>query len=347
MGRQNYLENRESNKYKYDGEIIMKRVLCAVLFAALLISMAGCDLLERNSVAEEESDAVVESYCSSAQRLIDSGNYEGASEVLQEGIEKTGDVKLKRMLKKVEQQLTKEEESTSTTDAIISPPTTEVPEILTTEPPATEAPAEPEATQSPEPKPTTVKLSDVQKRVNVFLSNFAEAHFDTYPCTKYQMLSFAYTHTLLNDDGAIRYNTQNAYISEKSVNDILYKYFGISYGKNGAPDVYYNDTQYGNDYISYDGDNYYYILAAGESYGLIAIANNMTCNSDGIYTVKYDVYSLVDLWDDEASNYYGYTAKQASNSLKLNYCYSGVARIKDYTRPNGSQSYHLIEMTRN
>ena len=208
--------------------------------------------------------------------------------------------------------------------------------------------SEPAATYAPVTQTTgEVNLSSVQKRINVFLSNFTETFFDTYPCTKYEMVSFAYSHARINNDGKVHYGSWEYYISETDVNNILNKYFGVTYPQNGAEDVLSYSTQYGTQTIRYDGDYYYFPAADGGGHSYVSIAKEMVRNSDGSYTVKYDAYSLVDFWEDDTNNYYGYSAEQARNSIKLEYMYSGTARVKDYTRTNGVQSYQLIEMTRN
>lgn len=306
----------------------MKRIVSILLLAAIVFSMAGCKILE-----DEKNDPVVESYRNSARRLMDSGNYEGAAEVLKEGIEQTGSEELNQMLDDVNRFLRDQQDDPT------NPPTTNAPVTFPTEPVAPQVPTQPVPAA-----PVSVNLADVQYKINVFLSNFAEAYFNTYPTTKYRMLSFAYTHAMLNQDGEIKYTSGEAYMSEDDINSVLYKYFGISYSKNGAPETYYLEPQYTGAYIRYDGKNYYYPVAAGESYSNLAIATEMTRNSDGTYNVKFDMYTLVDLWEDDPANYYKYSAYQAGSSTKLEYCYTGFARVKDYTRSNGKQSYQLIEM---
>lgn len=320
----------------------MKRVLSVMLLAVLMLTIVGCNGgsmdFGGNLFGKQQQDEMVESYRYAAQAMIDIGNYEEAVKILQEGMEQTGSEELNKMLASVNQKL-QEQDIADTQDALptdpvaADPPATEAP---------TEAPTEPVATQ---PQSTTVNLSGVQRRINVFLSNFTETFFDTYPCTKYEMVSFAYSHARINNDGKVYYGSREYYISETDVNNILNKYFGITYPKNGAEDVLSYTTQYGTQTIRYDGDYYYFPAADGEGYSYLSIASEMVRNSDGSYTVKYDAYSLVDFWEDDTNNYYGYSAEQARNSIKLDYMYSGVARVKDYTRSNGVQSYQLLEMS--
>ena len=316
----------------------MKRVLSIILLTVMMLTITGCEMTGGDIFGAQQGDPVVESFRLSAQRLIDAGNYEGAAEVLKEGIDQTGSKELEQMLTEVNEKLENAEATEQPTQVATEPL-----EVMPTEP-TTEPPTEPVATQPPTPQSTPVSLSGIQRRINVFLSNFAETHFGTYPCEKHDMICFAFSHALLNNDGKINYANSEAYMSEKTVNNILFKYFGVTYATNSNPDTLYGISNY--DYVRYDGSNYYIPAAAGECYGYVAIAKEMRRNSDGTYTVKYDVYSLADMWEDDTNNYYNYTAQQARNSIKLDYCYSGVAIVKDYTRSDGNQSYHLLEMSR-
>lgn len=323
----------------------MKRVISVILLAFLVMTVAGCEMSVKNPFNIQQSDPFVEACREAAQRLIDAGNYEDAAEVLKEGITQTGSKELEQMLNEVNEILENAEAAQQSAQV-----TTEPPEVMPTEPPATELPTEPPtepvATQPPAPQSTPVSLSGIQRRINVFLSNFSETFFDSYPCTKYEMVSFAYSHARINNDGKVYYGSWEYYISETDVNNILNKYFGITYSQNGAEDVLSYTTQYGTQTIRYDGDYYYFPAADGEGYSYISIASEMVRNSDGSYTVKYDAYSLVNFWEDDTNNYYSYSTEQARNSIKLDYMYSGVARVKDYTRNNGTQSYQLLEMQR-
>lgn len=319
----------------------MKRVIYVILLAFLVMTVAGCEMSVKNPFNIQQSDPFVEACREAAQRLIDAGNYEDAAEVLKEGITQTGSKELEQMLNEVNEILENAEAAEQPTQV-----TTEPPEVMPTEPPATEPPTEPVATQPPASQSTPVSLSGIQRRINVFLSNFSETFFDSYPCTKYEMVSFAYSHARINNDGKVYYDSWEYYISETDVNNILNKYFGITYSQNGAEDVLSYTTQYGTQTIRYDGDYYYFPAADGGFNGYLSIATEMMRNSDGTYTVKYDVYSLAEMWEDDTNNYYNYTAEQARNSIKLDYCYSGVAIVKDYTRSDGNQSYHLLEMSR-
>ena len=241
----------------------MKRVLSVMLLAVLMLTIVGCNGgsmdFGGNLFGKQQQDEMVESYRYAAQAMIDIGNYEEAVKILQEGMEQTGSEELNKMLASVNQKL-QEQDIADTQDALptdpvaVDPPATEAP---------TEAPTEPVATQ---PQSTPVNLSGVQRRINVFLSNFTETFFDTYPCTKYEMVSFAYSHARINNDGKVYYGSREYYISETDVNNILNKYFGITYPKNGAEDVLSYTTQYGTQTIRYDGDYYYFPAADGEGY---------------------------------------------------------------------------------
>ena len=320
----------------------MKKILSVILLVVMMLMAAGCDggsmELGGNYFGAQQNNVAVDSYRYAAQSMIDVGNYEEAAKILQEGVEQTGNEELAKMLEEVNGIIQDATETQNPDD---------ITEAIPTEPPVTETPTEVPTEPETQPQSTPIKLSNVQRRINVFLSNFTESFFDTYPCTKYEMVSFAYSHARINNDGKVYYGSREYYISETDVNDILYKYFGITYPQDAAPDAISYTTQYGTETIRYDGDYYYFPAADGEGYSYLSIATEMVRNSDGSYTVKYDAYSLVDFWEDDTNNYYGYSAEQARNSIKLDYMYSGVARVKDYTRTNGVESYQLLEMTRN
>lgn len=321
----------------------MKKCFAIILAAVLALSLIGCDD-DDSAKASDPSESMVESYRNSAQRLIVTGNYEGAADVLREGIDKTDSQELLFMLVEVEQLIQNSQtDATQTTTGPNLEPSAE----STVEPttgPTTESTNRP--TIQPTVGSTIVDLEEVQRRINVFLSNFAEASFQSYPCSKYEMLSFAYTHARINEDGEVRFGNSEYYISDTDTNNILNKYFGVSYEENGAPDTVEYTDQYGTQHIRYDGSYYYFPAADGGFYGYVAIAKEMRKNSDGSYTVKFDVYSLAALWEDEASNYYDYTATQASTSDALEFCYSGTAKVKDHTRSDGTQSYLLTAFSR-
>ncbi len=207
----------------------------------------------------------------------------------------------------------------------------------------TVAPTEPPITHN------AVSLSegDIQRRINVFLSNFSEAFFYEYPCDNYELLNFAYIHALINGDGETHYDGNSCYMPEDDVNNILVKYFDTAFPENAVPRSYYLYTEYGTHSVDYDGDYYWFEAGAGEFYGRFAIARSMQKNSDGTYTVEFGAFDMKDMWGDDPKNYYSLSYDQAINHSAISLTYMGTAVVKDYTRPGGTQSYQLISLKRN
>ena len=186
----------------------------------------------------------------------------------------------------------------------------------------------------------------IQKRLNTFLSNFAEAYMFEYPCDEYEMLQFAYIHAMLNNDGGIYQGSQRAYMLGTDVNSILYKYFGQTLPHpNFSVRYYENYDENSRNYIDYDGENYYFENGAGESYAIVAIASKMV-NHGNSYTVEYSVF-MHDAIDADMKPYYEMSYDQAMRDPSLTLLYSGTAEVKDYQRGDGKWSYHLIELEAN
>ena len=206
----------------------------------------------------------------------------------------------------------------------------------------TEAPTQPSVIEE------YVELSEngIQKRINTFLSNFAEAYMFEYPCDEYEMLQFAYIHAMLNNDGGIYQGSQRAYMLGTDVNSILYKYFGQTLPHpNFSVRYYENYDENSRNYVDYDGENYYFENGAGESYSIVAIASKMV-NHGNSYTVEYSVF-MHDAIDADMKPYYEMSYDQAMRDPSLTLLYSGTAEVKDYQRGDGKWSYHLIELDAN
>ncbi len=304
----------------------MKKTVASIILFCMILSLCGCVVLDYQ---ENRPVADGKSYIDAAQILIDKGEYAAAADIIHAGIKATNDPELYAMLDGVESLLDEQEATADTTES--TEPEESV--VITTE----KTPPEiPEADLMPD--------SNVQYRINLFLSNFAEVFFDTYPCTKFEMLSFAYSHARINKDGKIHSNSSEYYISDTDANDILYKYFGVRYDVGGASDVFYPPYDNSMESIRYDGKYYYFPAADGAFNAYLAVARTMVENGDGTYDVEYDVFSMTNVWEDNVSDYYSFTSAQALQSSKLRYEYTGTATVKDYTRTNGKQSYHLLEM---
>lgn len=182
----------------------------------------------------------------------------------------------------------------------------------------------------------------IQRRINLFLSNFTEAGFDEMPTDAYYMVNFAFMHTVINNSSDVDFEKEYAYLSESDVNRVLDQYFGTTIPHSDTPITYadplssYNKIEYSNSRYAFRAD-----LGLGGGMNWIAVASDMQRNGDGTYEVEFDVYSV---YGQAASEYYHVSAEEARNNGYLTLERSGHATVRDYTRPDGTQSYQLIRI---
>lgn len=182
------------------------------------------------------------------------------------------------------------------------------------------------------------KNDDVQYRINLFLSNFAETHFMNYPCSDYAMLYYALNHNKINNLDAIS-ETRDYYCMDKSaVNRVLTMYFGKTLNPTSY-ETYYPNAQDTSSKVIYDGSKFCFPLADGVLSDYVAVADYLHKNPDGTYYVSYVVYHAT---YGDMENYYGATAQAAENSKYLDYDCRGEAVVTDYTRLDKTQSYQLV-----
>ena len=182
----------------------------------------------------------------------------------------------------------------------------------------------------------------IQRRINLFLSNFTEAGFNEMPTDAYYMVNFAFMHAVINNSGIVNFEREYAYISESDVNSILNQYFGTTIPHSDTPTTYvdplnsYSKIEYSNSRYAFRAD-----LGLGGGVDWIAVASDMTPNGDGTYNVEFDVYSV---YGQATSDYYHISAEEARDNGYLTYEKSGHATVRDYTRPDGTPSYQLIRI---
>ena len=206
---------------------------------------------------------------------------------------------------------------------------TEVPTEATTEAP-TEVPTE--ATQ---PEPENLLTPTVRRRVNLFLSNFSEQGFESYPTGAYEMLQFGYMYCKINRPEKLG-NTNATYYVKKTDMDTFLKDF---LGETVPAQDYTGIGPY--DGITFENNAYHFQAADGGFFGYFTLVNEMQRNSDGTYDVSFDIYEID--YDDELKNsYYDLTSQQAAASDQFTRYGSGSATIRDHIRSTGKESYQLI-----
>lgn len=225
-----------------------------------------------------------------------------------------------------------------------TPPTmapTEAVEVpVATEPASTEpAPTEPKPTEAP--KPANL-LKANQKKINVFLSNFAEQGFGNYPDSDVALLTFGYLYYKYNVDSKLHVDedAECYYVKKKDMDTVLKDFFG----KTITPDDYEEFIGAYHDDVIFDNDRYEFPLADGVLADYVAVASSMVDNGDGTYTVEFDVYFAE---DGLKNSYYEYNAEKAASSSKLSWEYSGKAVVREHTRSTGKESYRLIRLETN
>lgn len=187
-------------------------------------------------------------------------------------------------------------------------------------------------------------------KVNIFLSNFAEQRIESYDCdhcSDYELISFAYFNTQINNYEAIQYFDLEMGISLEDVNEKLERYLGkkINAEENEEFIKEYPETGY-KSVIKYRDGFFRFPASDGEAFGTFAVATDMEKLEDGTYEVDFEVYTDSEL--NTGGNvlgsdyYYYYTAEDARNHYGLEYQQSGTALLEPYQKGN-IDSYHLLE----
>jgi len=177
------------------------------------------------------------------------------------------------------------------------------------------------------------EMTNAQKKeINIFLSNFSEAHYGTYYSDETSdKISFAYTHNLINNKNFNEvYDGTHYGISADLVDSTLKRFFGKTVSHNSTAD---------GEWIYRDG-TFLRPAADGESYAYYSIATNMRKLNNGTYEVEFNVYfNSQNPHDYVSSKCYTYSVSQAESNS--DYCYSGTAVVKSKVH-NGSDTYELI-----
>ena len=177
-----------------------------------------------------------------------------------------------------------------------------------------------------------------RKAINVFFSNFSEAHFGDYSKDSqdnYSLISFAFIHNLLNNYKKTVWQGEKMGISEETVNKTLDRFFGTQ-----VPPETANLTQ--NHGWIYEDGSFWMPAASGESYDYYSIVKDMHEIGNGLFEAEYDVFYAG--YDELSDECYSYTIDEARE--KSEYIYSATAIVKPKTY-NGKQTYELLKLTSN
>lgn len=299
----------------------MKRIISVVLALVLAVSLAGCVFIEKEKEAFDVMACLQE-----VEALVEAGDLEGAEKLLEQGVRKAEDPEELELYLELVQEMMAEQNDPAGEDT---------PTVPTQ--PATEA-TQPSAGQQ---VPTVYNmLTDFDReetyQINVFLSNFSEQGFMSYPCDDGSLISFGYSYAKVNNRNVVGVDGYEYYIYKENMDSILKRFFGHTVS-------FTEGTNF--QWFRYENGAYRFPAADGESYSYCSVATSMVSNGDGTYTVAFDVYAHVSPHESMSQFYYMTPAQIAGNS-QVNYLYSGTAVVRDYIRSNGAESYQLISYSR-
>jgi len=185
-----------------------------------------------------------------------------------------------------------------------------------------------------------LRYSQEQHRLlNVFLSNFSEVGWETYPASDAQILEFAYLRLMFNWSNTINKTGDGVSVIKYSdVSWLLERDLGI---RPPVDDFAYTN-QYGDIVAEYiDKEEIYLFYGQLESVrDYVTIAESLVRNSNGTYTVTFSAYTCS---VSPSRTQYLYTAAEAAAAPELTYAYSGTAVVRDYRRSDGVDTYQLLE----
>lgn len=188
--------------------------------------------------------------------------------------------------------------------------------------------------QATEPQDIYGTLNPEQIRnLNVFLSNFSEAHFNYYDSNNPdadRMISFAFTHNLINNSDSIWYSNMAMGLLADRVDETLNKYFGMTVPRRGTSNWWY------------EGASFCTKSASGEGYATFSVSNSLYDLKNGTYGVNFNNY-YVGYGNDVISDskYYWYCDSDAYNDYDCHFSNSGFAIIKPFEY-NGKNTWQLL-----
>ncbi len=189
---------------------------------------------------------------------------------------------------------------------------------------------------------------DVQKKLNVFLSNFAEQGMTSYDedqVNMYEVGYFSYMWSYINRNSDVKVEGQYYTVSFDTVKRLADKYLGIKVDKDvlnscSSPDEMHQGF--------FKNGNYYMPAADGESYTGLAIAGSAMDLGEGKVRVEFTVYSydLDEYWENNETipaKIYQMTLDEARESKSLSEISEGYAII---TMENDQFKLHKYELYR-
>ncbi len=132
---------------------------------------------------------------------------------------------------------------------------------------------------------------DMQKKLNIFISNFAEQGMGNYDYGKEDMLQygyFAYKWSCLNHYSDVKAEDGYYYVSFETVQKVVEKYFGRKLNKAELEAC--TDTDIHHGFIKNGG--YYMPAADGEAHTGFAVVTSMEDTGSDIYRMEFTIFDL-------------------------------------------------------
>ena len=175
------------------------------------------------------------------------------------------------------------------------------------------------------------------RRLNLFLSSFAQLDLTTYPTYEYDLLEFVYAHCAHKQADSISYADGYTYITLDDANLVLNAYFGITLEPGSDPVSYTDPIQ--NRQILLQNGNLRYTPVDPEPRNYVTVAEAVYENSDGSYTVYFHTYRVENATLDP---YYELRFEDVANHPEMEFEFWGSANIKDFVVSGGVPSYQLL-----
>ncbi|MDR1565081.1 MAG: hypothetical protein LBS74_09005 [Oscillospiraceae bacterium] len=204
--------------------------------------------------------------------------------------------------------------------------------------------------------PAEIELSDAEwTELNIFFSNFAEQHFDSYSSKTGddELAAFAlffnyynngtlFTHesgTIKGTDGDFNYN---CYVPSKEITSTIQRFFGRSYipqafGWRGSGSVN----------VLLKNEKFYFVIGDGESLTDFAQVTNFADNGDKTFTAEITLYRDNSIGGGNLVNKEVYAPAQNWSQAIKDRCEKSsttATAIVAKQKYNGKEVYRLLEL---
>lgn len=310
-----------------------RRLLALILVLCLMLSMfSGCGKKEENTVAK--------TYLDLAEDFINEKDYDSAVEILQQGLDATGDKDVAEMLEKAI--LLQVNGTSDTDDNRESKDKESIPPSSTS--------TDNTNTNTDSINAVVTHSADDIAYLNSFLSVFAAQQFGSPDgsFTNQDLLSFAYLYCMLYEPESIQWDTEGypiEYAQEvlpaARVDAVLQYFFNRTITHPTSEQWVIENWAY------YDSpnSNYRFVCADGGYFGYVAIIDSIDQTQTSLYEVQFTIYEVnADVYygnGEAVDSYFHLTTEEAAQHADLSYFLSGVATLGYRTLADDPRDYYV------